>query len=183
MHWTTESSEYLYQHPPYFIARKDKCTRPDGTPIEAYYVVELPPSVITFGVTEEQQVLFVKQYRHPVKEISYELPGGFIDSGETAAEAATRETAEETGYSFSQYTPIGKIAGNPGILNNYTYLFLATGGVKNGNTKFDLQEDIATILLPMQAVKDLIVENKIIQSLHLNACFYALQQLGKMTLL
>ncbi len=55
--------------------------------------------------------------------------------------------------------------------------------LKNGNTKFDLQEDIATILLPMQAVKDLIVENKIIQSLHLNACFYALQQLGKMTLL
>jgi ADP-ribose pyrophosphatase len=183
MHWKVESSEYLYKHPPYFIARKDKCTRPDGTPIEAYYVVELPPSVITFGITEENKVLFVQQYRHPVKEISYELPGGFIDDGETPEAAAIRETAEETGYQFSHYTYAGKIAGNPGILNNFTHIFIATGGRKKTNTKFDQQEDITTLLLSFEEVSNLITENKIIQSLHLNACFYGLQHTGKLILL
>lgn len=179
MHWTVQSSEYLYKHPPYFIARKDKCIRPDGTPIEAYYVVELPPSVITFGITEENKILFVQQYRHPVQEISYELPGGFIDDGETPEAAAIRETEEETGYQFKNYSFLGKVAGNPGILNNFTLIFLATGGEKKTQTKFDQQEDIKTLLLSQEEVKQLITENKVIQSLHLNACFLALQKLEK----
>ncbi len=179
MHWTIESTEYLYKHPPYFIARKDKCIRPDGTPIDAYYVVELPPSVITFGITAENKILFVQQYRHPVNEISYELPGGFIDEGETPQAAAIRETEEETGYQFINYQFLGKLAGNPGILNNFTHIFLATGGEKKANTKFDKQEDIKSLLISMEEVKQLITENRIIQSLHLNACFLAIDFLSK----
>jgi hypothetical protein len=60
MNWKIISSEKLFSHPPYFIARKDVCMRPDGVKIPAYYVVELPESVITFGLTAQKQVLITK---------------------------------------------------------------------------------------------------------------------------
>ncbi len=180
MEWTVESSEYLYKHPPYFIARKDKCKRPDGAIIEAYYVVELPASVITVGLTSDNKILLVKQYRHPVKETSIEFPGGFIDEGETPMQAAKRETEEETGYVFNAFIPLGKVAGNPGILNNFTHIFIATGGEKKMTTRFDQQEDITTLLVSIGELQLLMAENKIIQSLHLNACFLALEYLKKL---
>jgi ADP-ribose pyrophosphatase len=180
MNWKTLSSEYLYQHPPYFIARKDVCERPDGALIPAYYVVELPESVITFGVTEEGQVLVTEQYRHPINAVSIEFPGGFIDAGEEPLTAAMRETEEETGYHFEQYKYLGKVAGNPGILSNYTHLFLATGGKKVMQQHMDVQEDIQVKLLSVDELKELISNNQIVQSLHLNACMYALLHLQEM---
>ncbi|MEN9548159.1 MAG: hypothetical protein RIR12_750 [Bacteroidota bacterium] len=176
MHWSVQSSEYLYKHPPYFIARKDKCIKPDGTPVEAYYVVEIPDSVIVFGITSENKAVFVQQYRHPVQQLSYELPGGFIDEGEEPIAAAKREAAEETGYAFKNYQYLGKVAGNPGILNNFTHIFLAEGGEKTMDTKLDAQEDIRTFLFDIAEIKKLMQENKIIQSLHLNACYMALEK-------
>jgi ADP-ribose pyrophosphatase len=180
MNWKTISTEYLFQHPPYFIARKDVCERPDGVLIPAYYVVELPPSVITFGITEDNKVLFTAQYRHPIGEVSLELPGGFIEPDEEPLLAAQRETEEETGYQFSHYNYLGKVAGNPGILNNVTHLFIATGGKKVKEQQMDVQEDIAVQLYSMDEVVQMIQERKIIQSLHLNACFYALLHLQQL---
>lgn len=180
MNWKILSTEYLFQYPPYFVARKDVCERPDGVLIPAYYVVELPASVITFGITEENQVLFTEQYRHPIGEVSLELPGGFIEKDEEPLLAAQRETEEETGYQFSHYTYLGKVAGNPGILNNSTHLFVATGGKKVKEQQMDAQEDISVQLYSLHEVKKLVEERKIIQSLHLNACFYAMLHLSEL---
>ena len=178
MKWKTKSSEILFSHPPYFIARKDVCERPDGVTIPAYYVVELPASVITVGITTDEKVLMVEQYRHPVEEVSLEFPGGFIDAGEEPLHAAQRETEEETGYQFQEYRYLGKVAANPGILTNYTHLFLATGGTLVSKQNMDAQEDIKVLLLSIAELKEKMRTGKIIQSLHLNACFYALEKLG-----
>jgi ADP-ribose pyrophosphatase len=163
MYWKTLSSETLFQHPPYFIARKDICQRPDGVIIPAYYVVELPASVITFGLTDDKQVLVTEQYRHPIQELSIEFPGGFIDAGEEPLSAAKRETEEETGYHFEQYKYLGKVAGNPGILSNYTHLFLATGGKKVKTQHLDAQEDINVKLISIAELKELIRNNQIVR--------------------
>ena len=69
MKWEIISSEYLYQHPPYFVSRKDLCRQPNGKIVPAYYVVELPASVIAVPVTGDK-VVMIKQYRHPVGEVS-----------------------------------------------------------------------------------------------------------------
>ncbi len=181
--WKTVSSEYIHQHPPFFSARKDVCVRPDGVSIPAYYVVEVAASVITFGVTSANEVIMIEQYRHPVKSLSLELPGGFIDEKEQPVEAAEREMLEETGYRFSRFEYLGKLAGNPGILDNYTYIFLATGGEPGEVTNPDLQEDIRTRLVSFATLKKLMRDNQVIQSLHLNACFYGLLKLGEIELL
>ena len=97
----------------------------------------MPTTVCAVAITEENEVLMVRQYRHPVKETLLEIPGGFIDEGETPEEAMRRELKEETGYEFSSVINVGRIAANPGVLDNFTYLFLAKGGIKTSEQNLD----------------------------------------------
>lgn len=179
MKWKTLSSEYLSRHP-YFTARKDKCETPDGKIVEEYFVVELPTTCCAVALTEEGEVLMVKQYRHPIEEVILEIPGGFIDENETPEKAIKRELKEETGYEFSSVKKVGKIAANPGVLNNFTYLFLAQGGMKTSEQTLDTNEEIEIEKISLQQLKALFLENKMIQSLHNNCIFYALRELGEL---
>jgi len=179
MDWKVLSSEYLTKHR-YFTARKDKCETPEGKIIDEYFVVELPTTVCAVALDEEENVLMVKQYRHPVKKTLLEVPGGFIDEGETPEQAMLRELQEETGYEFSFIKNVGKIAANPGVLDNYTYLFLAKGGKKTGEQKLDKNEEIEIEKISVSELKSLFLENKIEQALHAMCIFYALLELGEL---
>ena len=179
MKWHVESTQYLTKHPPFFISRKDVCTRSDGTIVPAYYVVEMPESVLVFALMENKEVLMVRQYRHPVRQISLELPGGFVDEGETSLEAAKREIREETGCVFSNYSYLGKVAANPGVLNNFTHIYFADGIIEQGSQQLDRSEEIKIESYPIDELVKMLKEGRIIQSMHINACFYALIHVGK----
>ncbi len=180
MQTKTISSEYLSRHP-YFTARKDCYALPSGKTVDPYFVVELPASAAAMAITENNEVIFVEQYRHPIGEILLELPGGFIDAGENAAIAIQRELLEETGYSFSSVHHLGITAANPGVLNNFTHLFLVTGGKKIAAQQLDDNEEIGIILKPLDEVPALLLESKIKQSMHALCLFYGLGYLGKCT--
>ncbi|MEO8855080.1 MAG: NUDIX hydrolase, partial [Ginsengibacter sp.] len=163
---------------PYFTARKDKCETPEGKIVEAYYVVELPTTVCAVAITEENEVLMVRQYRHPIKETLLEIPGGFIDEGETPEEAMRRELKEETGYEFTTVKNVGRIAANPGVLDNYTHLFLAQGGKKTSEQKLDQNEELEVEKISIPELKDLFLENKMMQALHNSCIFYSMREMG-----
>jgi len=174
--WKILSSEYLSHHQ-YFTARVDKCERRDGKIVPEYFVVELPACVVAMALTENNEVLMIKQYRHPIKKTILELPGGFIDKGETPEQAIKRELMEETGYQFDSFDYLGKVAANPGVLDNYTHMFLAKGGKKVSEQELDANEDIEILLTAFDEVKQLLNENKIEQALHAACIFYALQKI------
>jgi|SRR6185437_9038100 len=178
MKWKILSSEYISTHQ-YFTARKDKCETPDRKIIDEYFVVELPATVCGLALTEKGEVLMVRQYRHPIEETLIEIPGGFIDENETHGEAMRRELKEETGYEFSSIKEVGKIAANPGVLNNFTYLFLAQGGKKTSEQKLDKTEELEVELISLKELKQLFLDNKIVQGTHNSCIFYALRELGE----
>ncbi|HEX2682837.1 MAG TPA: NUDIX hydrolase, partial [Ferruginibacter sp.] len=141
MNWKTLSSKYISNHI-YFTAREDRCEMPDGTIVDPYFTVELPETVCAMAITENDEVIMVKQYRHPIGETILEIPGGFIDKNEPVEKAVARELLEETGYEFSHFQFLARVAANPGVLSNYTVLYLATGGRKVSSQKLDTNEEI-----------------------------------------
>jgi ADP-ribose pyrophosphatase len=178
MNWKKLSSTYLSEHV-YFTARRDRCERPDGQIVDPYFVVEMPPSVCAVAITEDNEVVMVKQYRHPIGEVIIEIPGGFIDPNEDVEKAIARELLEETGYEFSTFDYLGKIAANPGVLNNYTYLYLARGGQKVAAQQLDHNEDIELITMPLETLRSMLENNEIKQALHLACVFYAFKKLDE----
>lgn len=178
--WKILSSEYLTDKP-YFTARRDKCETNEGKIIPEYFVVELDLTLCALGITEDNKAVMVKQYRHPVKKTLLEIPGGFADKGELAEQAIAREMREETGYEFEKFELVAELAANPGVLNNYTKMYLATGGKKVGLQQLDANEEIKVELIPLDELIELLLQNKIEQSLHANCIFYSLIKMGRLT--
>ncbi len=180
MKWKINNSRYLVNDK-WLKLRSDSCTMPNGNIIEPYYVFEYPSWINVFGITTDNKVLLVRQYRHGLKEVVLELPSGCVENnGESHLEAAKRELLEETGFTGSSFKQTCKISANPSNHNNQTYCFLATDLEKVSDISLDYGEDIETVLVPLEEFMKMFEENKFHQALHVSSIFYGLQHLKKL---
>lgn len=177
LNWSVLNSTYLVKAP-WAVLRKDVCQMPNGHVVPEYYVLEYPNWANVVAMTADKQFVLVRQYRHGAGEVFLEIPGGVIDDGETALDAAKREMLEETGYEFESFEEICKLYPNPATSNNITTTFLARGGIKKREQALDSQEEIDVLLASPDEVKELLFSNAFGQSLHASALFYALKHLG-----
>ena len=178
--WKTISSDYLCRDS-WFTIRRDRCQTREGKIIDPYYVYEFPEWVAAVAFTDDGRIIMERQYRHALGRTDYELPGGCRDATDASAEAAiARELLEETGYVFSHYELLGKTSANPSTNNNWMHFFLATGGRLVKEQDLDHNEEIEVHLITLDELRELLRENKIIQSMHVTAIFYALAKLGEL---
>lgn len=175
--WKLIESEYIYQDN-WFNARKDKCLKSDGSEVYPYYVLEYTDWACAVGITKNNEIILVKQYRHALGEICIELPGGCVDtSDKSLSETIEREFLEETGYSFKNTEYLGYTSSNPSTNTNRMHMFLLTGGEKVNEQQLDKNEEIEVIIVSKDELKNLLQSNHIIQSMHVTTIFYALQKL------
>jgi 8-oxo-dGTP pyrophosphatase MutT (NUDIX family) len=179
LRWKKLASEKVYSDR-WFQARADKCEFPDGRIIEPYYVVELPNWANIFVVTSDEKIVLVRQYRYPVDQVTYELPGGVIDRGEDPKAAAIREMKEETGYHSDEVEFVCQLSPNPAINNNTAYFFLAKNAISGEKKSVDAFEDIDICLFTKEEFLQLLRENKMQHGVQLGPVYEALLRLNWM---
>lgn len=175
--WKVLDSKYIIQRP-WATLRIDRLEMPSGHIKEEYYVLEYPTWVNMIGITEDNQILFVRQYRHGAQSIMVELPAGVVEEGEDPEVAARRELLEETGYAFDDCEYICELFANPATSGNLTYTYVLTGGKKVQEQELDDSEDIEVVLMDIEEAKQFLFDNKIGQALHSSALFYTFKKLG-----
>jgi rSAM/selenodomain-associated transferase 1 len=132
---------------PWRAVVSDELRRSDGS-LSSYTYLAVPRAVFVVAVTSARELVLVRQYRHPVRDWTLEVPAGAVDEGESALRAAQRELLEEVGgrspawqhlstfYSSSAHLSLRSDA----FLANHVELASPTGGE---------EEHLVTVRLPL----------------------------------
>ena len=128
--WPVASSIDLHRDDWVVALRADRIRRPDHPEDEPFrrLVLEHPGAVVVLAVDDQDRVLCLRQYRHPVRRRFVELPAGLLDKdGEEPEEVARRELAEEAGLQATSWTHLISTYSSPGICSELMHIFMARG--------------------------------------------------------
>ncbi len=164
--WRTLSSRYVYARPPYMTLREDTVLLPNGARIEDYFVFEYPDWVMTLAVTQQGDLVLIRQYRHGIGQVHLELAAGVADPGEPLLASAQRELLEETGYGGGTWQLWLQASANPATHTNTSHIYLAEGVEKLREQDLEATEDIAVEVLPPAQVRQLLLDGEVFQALH-----------------
>lgn len=157
--------------------RVDKVKMPKGN-LADREIVEHPGGVGIVAVTDNDEIIMVKQFRKPVEKPIYEIPAGKLDEGEEHRTCGIRELEEETGYKAKNFEYLGFMYPSPGFCDEVTHAYLATGLVK-GEVHLDPDEYLDVEYIPIQKVKEMIMNNEINDAKTIFGVFKALEILKK----
>jgi len=127
--------------------RKYRVRLPDGHP-GTREVVSCADAVAVVALTDSDEVLMVKQYRHPTGQELWEIPAGKIEAGEHPLACAQRELEEETGYRAQNWHQVYSFYTSPGFCTEQLHLLLAND-LNKYNQKLDQDEFIEVKKIPL----------------------------------
>jgi len=138
-----------------------------------FYYIDSRDWVVVVARTLSGELILVRQFRCGSNALSWELPGGIIDSGEDPVEAGLRELQEETGFVTSKGRYIGRCRPNPAILNNQCHIVFADEAeLSPSGTNWDEHEEIEVRALPEGDVLEWARNYTIEHALALTALLY-----------
>ena len=119
----------------------DRVRMPDGGE-SVREVVRHRGAAVVLPILDDGRVVLVRQFRYPVGETLLELPAGTLEPGEDPLVCAARELTEETGYTATSVTPLGRFYAAPGYTDEGLQAVLATGLRLTDNAEPDPDEII-----------------------------------------
>jgi len=128
--------------------RADKVRMP-GSNVAEREVVLHPGAVAILALDDAGQVLLIRQYRHPVSRLLWEIPAGLRDvAGESPWNAARRELLEEAGYRARDWRVLADYYSSPGFTTERLRIFLAREleFVPPGERDFAAQDEEAQLV-------------------------------------
>lgn len=142
-----------------FRVRCDDALLPDGRPC-IREVVDHNGGVCVGAITDEGDMLFVRQFRYVYGEVLLEAPAGKLEKGEDHFEAGKRELEEETGFVADNWQYLGVFYPTPGYCGEKIHLYSASGLHKTQMNPDD-DEFLEVTKIPLEEVKEMVLRGEI----------------------
>jgi ADP-ribose pyrophosphatase len=168
MSFETIHSETIYRGR-VFNVRVDQVRMPDDRVVQID-LVEHHGAVTVIPLDSEDQIWFIRQYRHPASKQLLELPAGVMDEGEEPDVSAQRELREEIGMAARKLRRIGEFYLAPGYSTEYMYIYLAEDLYLSPLAP-DVDEVIHINKIPVSQVSSLAMNGQIQDSKSLASLF------------
>ena len=152
----------------------DEVQMPSGK-IEERIWIDFPSVCVIVPFITTEEILLVKQYRHAIKSLTFELPAGKIDPNEQVAEAARRELVEETGHK-AIVKPVYRLVPSPHYSNEVLWVCIATN-LEPLKIAIDSDEIREIKRIPLTLALEMIDNGAIIDGKSITALLY-LQHAG-----
>jgi len=133
--------------------RVDTVRLPNGK-LATREFLDHPGAVGVIPLLPDGRVVMVRQYRHPVREVTLELPAGKLDPRESPLSCVKRELREETGFTARKITPLIQYWPTPAFANEVLHLYVAEG-LKAGKMNTDEDEFLECVTLPLRRALEL----------------------------
>jgi ADP-ribose pyrophosphatase len=130
-----------------------------------------PGAVAVVPFINKTYIVFVRQFRYPVNQITYEIPAGKLDKNELPLKCVNRELQEETGYKSKKIEKLLSFWPTPAFSNEILHIYKATNLTK-GNINPDEDEFIDTVVISYSKALEMIKNGKIKDSKTIIALTY-----------
>ena len=137
----------------------DEVELPDGKK-SVREVVRHPGAVCVVPVTDEGEVIMVRQFRYAFEKVLLEVPAGKLEKGEDPLSAALRELEEESGVVAERVEYIGELYTTVAIFDEKIHMYLATG-LTFKNAHPDEGEFLEIEKIPMSTLVDMVMRGEI----------------------
>ena len=115
----------IVYHGKIFELIRENITLENGTTTDVEFI-EHPGAAAIIPFLDDNRIVLLKQYRHALKKVIWEIPAGTLGPQEEIISCAKRELIEETGYSASGWQKLGEITPVPGYSDERIHIYLAT---------------------------------------------------------
>lgn len=152
-------AEYIYKGK-IINVRLDDAELPDGKTAKRE-IVEHPGGVCVAALTDQNEILMVRQFRYPYSEVILEIPAGKRNSpDEEPLLCGKRELKEETGAEAENFIFLGELYPTPGYCGEILYMYAATK-LTFGDTNPDEDEFLEVMRIPLDKAVDMIMNNEL----------------------
>ncbi len=147
----------------------DRVELPDGRLYDYTLIHRFSDAAAALVFDDQNRVLLEREYRYPVDEVIWQLPGGIAAPDEDPLAAIQRELAEETGYVADDWEYLGAFWDNPAMSAMKIHLYLARGAHNSADTNFDPAEFLEIVWRDWDWVKEAVRSGEIKERVLLSA--------------
>lgn len=166
--WLTVETRTVYCTPIFDLHRRRSAHPQRGQ--KDFFILEAPNWVNIIPLTDKEEVVMVRQFRHGINDFTVEVPGGMVDPDDPdPRDAARREMIEESGYDSEHIIELGRVHPNPAIQGNYCYSYLARDVRKVTKPATNGAEETQVVLIPLRDIPKMIASEKILHALTISA--------------
>lgn len=120
-------------------------------------------AVCVVPITDNNEIIAVRQYRYPIGRVTIEIPAGKLDKGEEPLDAAKRELSEETGVESADIEYIGGLYPSVAYTDEVIHMYIARN-LKYGEAHTDEDEFLDVVKIPVSEFVEKIMTGEIMDS-------------------